>query len=196
MPITRYDEEGNSYEVPTKEEIDALMAKANKADELESKLPELEELANKTPKELREALKSKNRIIEDLKKIGKTLNERDEIIELDEKPLRMEEIEKRVEEKISKEFLSSEIERQFKVVPEEYRALARNKFDKLTNGEKLNSENIGSFIEEARRIVVPQKTMADRAFGYANHTAPVMGKEDEKTGEDLSKALGLPTFKK
>lgn len=160
-------EDGTEREVPTQEELEAFQAASTKATELEASLATKEKEWEEKQKQLEESIdpnwkaaREKMDRLEKLEKLGKTINENGEISELNPKIDPNEIIKKATEEskkEVLNSFLSEKKNKLLSTIPEEKRGDVELYFDKLTNGEVVNLENIESFFASATSLVFPQQ---------------------------------------
>lgn len=163
-----YDDDGNEHELPSQEEIKELQEKAEKAGELDKftkleadlrKALEIDEKADLT-KAVKEAKEAANpnwpatrakleRMETFVKSNFKDAKIKDDgEVELEEK-IDMKTVEEKAKKAATETILGSEINKHLQKYPENEREVVKKYFDKLTNGEEVNSENIPEYMTQS-----------------------------------------------
>lgn len=147
MPRQFTDEEGNTIEVPTQEELDALNEKATKVEELETKLKELETEVNPNWREARKK-------IEGLESYTKKLEERamKQGLEIGDKKSLTEEDANKIAESKVKEGILNDYRDELLLLYKDKEADVRSYFDLFAkSGDIASKEDVKKYVQAAGR---------------------------------------------
>lgn len=165
MPKTYFDEDGAEHELPTQEELKELQEKAEKAGgldkfikleadlrkaldvdektDLTKAVKEAKEAANPNWPKTRAKLERMETFIKGNFKEAKIKDDGE--VELEEK-IDLKTVEERAKKAAIETILGNEINKHLQKYPENERQVVKKYFEKLTNGEELNSDNIETFV--------------------------------------------------
>lgn len=160
MPRKLFDDDGTEFEVPTDEELKGLKEIAEKFKGQEQEFvklqTELEDYkSNPVEKNWKSARKTIDNLKNALKEQGKEVNINEETGEITLKTdnnLSKEEIIELQRKTTREEIVNAEKRRMFGKYDEEKRKVVEHYLEKLTAGEEVNLDNIGTFFSNAERL--------------------------------------------
>jgi myosin heavy subunit len=178
-----YDENGNTVEAKTQEEVTKDLEEKTKSLEeattklaaLEAKAKELESEVNPNWRKLREEHDKLQKFVKD-----KGIKQEDE-------KFSREEIVKEAQQTAERTIVNSHKSRLLAQYDEKTRSVVERYFDKLSSGEQLTIDNVETYLSEAERLAVPSN---------ANGRPPAAPEEnknfaDTEQGKSFSEKMGL-----
>jgi len=192
------DENGNVVELPDGTDITKLQADAARAAELAAKesqwekdRKDLEEAANPNFKRMRE---SQSRMRQALEAKGFKTDEDGNI--LDSAPIKQEDIRSVASEEARKIQMETVIEGHLQGIDTNIAAAIRDRFNRLSSGEKLTVETVNKFMQEARAAVGYQQSAnplhraSSSPLGAPPRLPDPAQEVDKKRGMEIAESFG------
>lgn len=185
-----FDAEGKEVEVPDEAEIEALKKAEEdlKAFNEGKGVKNLREVLSRRDEELEVARKAKQELEAKLAERGEDETKAPEV-------LSPEKIQELIQQGIHGSMVGVEVQKALSQYSEEDRKVVKRYYDKLSNGESVDINNVSTFLDEAARFAFPDAT--DRTSRVSHGGKAARGKDEEKTfgdtdeGKDFAARMGL-----
>jgi len=173
MPQTVFNADGEELEVLTPDEVKELQEKAQKVAELEKEIELAKQEANPNWSAARKKMSAMEAA---LKEKGLEINE-DGTLRTEPK-IDVNEITAKAESTAKSVLLNSRKSELLSRYDETKRPVIEKYFDKLSSGEELNFENIGTFIKDAEKLAGVEPVSGSQSI---NGKPPVFNQENIQT---------------
>lgn len=201
MPEELVLEDGSVKSVPTEDELKSLQEAVAKKAELELELSKQKEELEKIQKDPVQANFKKTREIIDrlsskIKELGHDVDAEGNVIKKDS-GIDKEAILSEAENRAKKVLVDNVVVDFLSKYDKDTQDVIRIKYQKLSAGENVTLENVRSFLDEAIRIAVPEKSRINPAY-YTNGAPPSWKKEENfvsETQREMAKDLGIDLAK-
>jgi len=161
MPRILFDEDGNEVEVPDEKELEGLKLAAKKNKERKKALKELEAKikdyeADDGKRNFRALRKKADALEKALKKLGKTVNDKGEIVDAKEK-IDPDKLLEEAKKAARSELIQNKIDTALsKIQDEDQRKVVKHYFEKLSAGEELDLEKVDKYLGQAAKLATPE----------------------------------------
>lgn len=197
MPESIILEDGSERSVPTAEELSTLQEAATKKAELEAELVKQREELEKIQKDPVQANFRKTREIIDrlsgkIKELGHDVDADGNIIQK-KADVDRDEILSEAEKRTKRVLVDNAVADYLSKFDKDTQEVIKVKFQKLSSGEEVGLDNVRSYLDEATRIAVPERSQINPAY-YTNGAPPSWKKEDTVVTEgqrEMARALGI-----